>query len=489
MLVATFSSPPFTLVTVSMATQTELSQAAQVPTEDPVLSLLDAAAGAYRMHEAALRGDVAMAQADARAAADRAERLHAEAQASRAEAESLQDRLEATRGELEGAHRAFERQRERAEALRHALVEVHRALFGGNVYEMILRACLQITGATRGLYVSSHGSGRMRVRAAQDVDGYPRQDPSEFICALCQRVVETNEPVVCNDGTEHGVDGIAAPRSEAEHFANLVVTPVVVMQDLDGVVIVGDKRSGGFDPHDVETLLSVGHHAGVAVENRRLEQALQLAYVSTVSILADAVEAKDPYTHGHCEMASRYARLVAARMQLEPTEQAVVCYSALLHDVGKIGVSDGVLHKPGPLLPEEMELMRAHVRVGHDLLRNVPVLEPVADVVLHHHERYDGDGYPDGLRGDEIPLPARIVAVVDAFCAMVTRRSYKEAYTEEQARDEIRRCAGSQFDPRVVDVFLQVLDTPAAEDPDDDAWAECLVLPGLADRQLLRKAS
>jgi response regulator RpfG family c-di-GMP phosphodiesterase len=110
-------------------------------------------------------------------------------------------------------------------------------------------------------------------------------------------------------------------------------------------------------------------------------------------------------------------------------------------------------------------------------------------VVLHHHERYDGDGYPDGLRGDEIPLPSRIVAVVDAYCAMITRRSYKEAYTEAHARDEIRRCAGSQFDPRVVDAFLQVVDTPAAEDPDDDAWAECLVLPGLADRQLLRKAS
>jgi len=213
-----------------------------------------------------------------------------------------------------------------------------------------------------------------------------------------------------------------------------------------------------------------------------------MAYVSTVSILADAVEAKDPYTHGHCEMASRYARLVAAGMELEAGEQAVVCYAALLHDVGKIGVSDGVLHKPGPLLPEEMELMRAHVRVGHDLLRNVPVLQPVADVVLHHHERFDGDGYPDGLRGDEIPLASRIVAVVDAYCAMITRRSYKEAYTEQHAREEIRRCAGSQFDPHVVDVFLQVVESPLSDDPDEDAWAECLVLPGLADRAAFDRA-
>jgi HD-GYP domain-containing protein (c-di-GMP phosphodiesterase class II) len=157
--------------------------------------------------------------------------------------------------------------------------------------------------------------------------------------------------------------------------------------------------------------------------------------------------------------------------------------------VGKIGVSDGVLNKPGPLLPEEMELMRAHVRVGHDLLSNVPVLQAVADVVLHHHERYDGTGYPDGLRGDEIPMASRIVAVVDAYCAMITRRSYKEAYTEAHARDEVRRCAGTQFDPRIVDVFLSVIETPAAEDGDDDSWAECLMLPGLGDRQLLGRVS
>ena len=124
------------------------------------------------------------------------------------------------------------------------------------------------------------------------------------------------------------------------------------------------------------------------------------------------------------------------------------------------------------------------------LLRNVPILQTVADIVLHHHERYDGTGYPDGLSGDQIPMAARIVAVVDAYCAMITRRSYKEAYTDAHAREEIRRCAGSQFDPRVVDAFLQILETPEAEDQDDDSWAECLVLPGLADRHhLLRKAS
>ena len=415
--------------------------------DDPVLPLLDAAAEAYRAREAA---------------------LHAEVE---------QTRLDASR------------QRARAEALRHALASVHRALFVGIVYEMILRACLQITGATRGVYVACRPSGALRVRAAVGVEGYPRGEPSVFLKQVYRRVLERGEPVVCNEGSAVGLEGIAPAEREEEGFANFAASPVVLMRDLAGMVLVADKPAGGFDPDDVETLISVGHHAGVAVENRRLEEALQRAYVSTVSILADAVEAKDPYTHGHCEMASRFARLVAARLELPPDEQAVVCYSALLHDVGKIGVSDGVLNKPGPLLPEEMELMRAHVRVGHDLLCNVPILRTVAEVVLHHHERYDGSGYPDGLHGDEIPLPSRIVAVVDAYCAMITRRSYKETFTEDHARDEVRRCAGTQFDPRIVDVFLSVVDTPEAEDPDDDSWAECLILPGLADRQLLRRAS
>jgi HD-GYP domain-containing protein (c-di-GMP phosphodiesterase class II) len=189
------------------------------------------------------------------------------------------------------------------------------------------------------------------------------------------------------------------------------------------------------------------------------------------------VEAKDPYTHGHCEMASRYARLVGERLGLPAYEQAVVCYSALLHDVGKIAVSDGVLNKPGPLLPEERELMRAHVRVGHDLLLAVPALGPVADIVLHHHEWYDGRGYPDGLRGEQIPMAARIVAAVDAYCAMVTRRSYKEAYTDAHARAELIQGAGTQFDPRVVEALLAVLDDPRGTDGDDDYDAECGLLP------------
>jgi len=334
---------------------------------------------------------------------------------------------------------------------------------------------LPTTEASRGVYVTAQRpGGRLRVRAAIGVDVEGGRDPSPFLDAICRDVLGGSGTMVCNPPEPQ--PQLPAP-GEGERFRNFVAAPVVLMADLDGVIVAADRQDGAFDRHDVDSLLSVGDQAAVAVRNKRLERELQRSYVATVSMLADAVEAKDPYTHGHCEMASRYARLVGERLGLAPYDQAVVCYGALLHDVGKIGVSDGVLHKPGPLLPEERDLMRAHVRVGHDLLRGVPALAPVADIVLHHHEWYDGTGYPDGLAGDEIPLASRIVAAVDAFCAMTTRRSYKEAYTPEHARQELALGAGTQFDPVVVEALLAVLDDPRGEDNDDDYDAECGLLP------------
>jgi HD-GYP domain-containing protein (c-di-GMP phosphodiesterase class II) len=150
----------------------------------------------------------------------------------------------------------------------------------------------------------------------------------------------------------------------------------------------------------------------------------------------------------------------------------------LLHDIGNVGVSDGVLNKPGPLLDVERELIRAHAQIGHDLLRQIRILEPVADVVRHHHERYDGGGYPDGLRGEIIPMAARIVAVVDAYVSMLAPRSYRLELSPELACDQLRLGSGTQFDPRVVDAFLSALDTTSAHEARRVQAVE-VPLPGL----------
>ncbi|MFL5582011.1 MAG: HD domain-containing phosphohydrolase [Gemmatimonadaceae bacterium] len=424
---------------------------------DSALGDLDAAAEHYR----ALRERWDEQGAELAAALERAAHL---------EAELAHERARVTRRRDEAR-----RQRERTAKLREAVKSFHASLFRGGLHVQLLHACLSITGARRGIYVTANGpGGKLRVRAAAGMDGYPTRRPSPYLEWLCRRAIAERRTAVCN-GPEQAPDG-PAPGEDGERFGNYLVAPVVVLSNLDGVVIVADK-SGDFDEGDVETLLSVGDEATVAEENVRQEHELQHAYLAAVSMLADAVEAKDPYTHGHCEEVSRYARLTARRLGLPERDVSVTCYAALLHDVGKIAVSDGVLHKAGPLLPEEMELVRSHVRVGHDLLRGVPGLASVADVVLHHHERWDGDGYPDALVGERIPVAARIVAVVDSYCAMRDRRPYKDPLGDAAAREELRRCAGRQFDPAIVEAFLAALDMPESDDDDDDDYAECGLLP------------
>jgi putative nucleotidyltransferase with HDIG domain len=392
-------------------------------------------------------------------------------------AEQLRRALDAAQAELTVARRRLtrqqtqlERQRSRAEAFRGALKQMQRASFHGNVYHLVLESCVALTDSSIGVYVADEGRG-LRVKASIGGDARPNGAPSSFMSALATRVLDLDDAVVCGDADTRDL-----PRpSETEQFETCAAVPVAVRGALHGVVIVAGKRNENYSETDLETLLHVGDQAGVAVDNARLQHELEEAYIGTVAMLADAVETKDPYTRGHCQQVSKLARLVAAELGLDPEARQTVCLAALLHDIGKIGVSDSILNKPGPLQPEERDLLRSHVRIGSDLMRGHPALRVVAQLVLHHHEWYDGTGYPDGLAGDAIPIGSRIVAVVDSYCAMVDRRSYKQAASDAEAREELRRCAGTQFDPALVDVFLRVLDSDAMEESEESA--SCGVLP------------
>jgi len=381
------------------------------------------------------------------------------------------------------------RQRERADRLERIIKELHQELFSGNIYALILRACLTITGATRGIHVAvRQGEDRLRVRAAIGFDGSGGEPLSPSMAALCRQVLDDGEPLLLNGGGDDR-SLLPSPVVGDGDIRNAVVVPVVLRQNFNGVILVANK-DGDFDRDDADAIISVGSHAAVAVENARLRRELQRAYLGTVSALADAMEAKDAYTQGHCDQVAHLARLTSERLRLADDDRAVVAYGALLHDIGKIGISDGILNKPGALLPEERALMHSHVRVGRDLIRHVPVLEPVADAVLHHHEWYDGTGYPDGLAGEAIPIAARVIGAVDAYCAMISVRSYKEAYSEERARDELSHCAGAQFDPRVVEALLAVLASPEASHHDEDEDEDnMLTLPGFGRLDEYRQAN
>jgi len=275
---------------------------------------------------------------------------------------------------------------------------------------------------------------------------------SQALYRFPREASEKEEPVICNDSK-------ALPDGSA--LVNLAALPVSVKNDLKGVILIANKRDGAFDDDDTELLLAIGRHAGIALENQRLHSALGDAFISTVAVLADAVEAKDPYTRGHCEGVSDLAARVAERMDWDKAELDQIRYAALLHDVGKLGVPDSILMKPSALLPEEYRLIQTHVTIGRDLVLRVPSMEFIAPIVYHHHEHWDGGGYPEGLSGENIPLGSRIVGAVDALDAMITKRPYREPMTLQAATEELQHCAGRQFDPNVVAQLVGILEERA----------------------------
>ncbi len=238
-------------------------------------------------------------------------------------------------------------------------------------------------------------------------------------------------------------------------------------------------------------------YAGRAMERQRHIEELADLYLGTIQSLALAIDAKDQYTHQHILRVQRYAVATARHLALSPDDVEAVNTGALLHDIGKLGVPDYVLLKPGRLTDEEFAKIKRHPEIGAAILENVKFPWPVLPVVRHHHERWDGGGYPNGLRGEEIPRTARILAVADAYDALTTSRSYRSAWTHEAALAEIRLGAGTQFDPDVVEGFAAVISPlvaereaashpPATEEPSE---AGAIVKADDAARQIQRASS
>jgi len=190
---------------------------------------------------------------------------------------------------------------------------------------------------------------------------------------------------------------------------------------------------------------------------------LEQSYDDTLEALGSALDLKDAETEGHCQRVTAFTISIARTMPVPNAYLPVLARAAFLHDIGKMGVPDNVLLKPGPLDDAEKAIMRKHCQIGYDMLIRIPFLRDAAEIVLAHQEFFDGTGYPRGLKGEQIPLGARIFSIADSMDAMISDRPYRRALPMSHARDEIQRCAGTQFDPKVVEVFLSI---------PEEHWAE-----------------
>ncbi|HEY7728675.1 MAG TPA: HD domain-containing phosphohydrolase [Candidatus Eisenbacteria bacterium] len=234
------------------------------------------------------------------------------------------------------------------------------------------------------------------------------------------------------------------------------LAPVRVRDERVGALLVNQSDAPHVRSEHVLGLLSLATLAGVAILEARRHAKSEEIFMGVVVSLTMALEAKDPYTEGHSVRVAAYSEAIGKRLGLAPAALDTVHRTCLVHDIGKIAVDEAILSKGSPLSASEREKMDMHVLIGESILRPVRILHPLLPGVRSHHENYDGSGYPDGLRGEAIPLEARILAVADAFDAMTTDRPYRRALSEEEALAELRRAAGTQFDPRVVAAFEQI---------------------------------
>lgn len=272
---------------------------------------------------------------------------------------------------------------------------------------------------------------------------------------------------ILNQVVENGISILSPDAFQDERFQgsesifihsirSAMCAPLRSREKILGVIHVDTKGSfDTFTEDDLKMLTAIGITAGIAIENMHLYEDLKRLFHSTVKSLVATVEANDLYTGGHSVRVAEYATHIAQQMKLTDEDVELVQLAAFLHDVGKVSIPEHILNKKEAFTDSELQLIKHHPTKGADILCKIEGMEQVSTIVRHHHERYDGSGYPDGLCGNEIPLASRILGVADTLDAITTDRAYRKKRDPQLAIDEIIRCAGSQFDPEIIRVLKQ----------------------------------
>jgi len=340
---------------------------------------------------------------------------------------------------------------------------LHLRMRPQEICELVSDTMMVVTGAERGavLLLNNQTSEPdiIAMRLAEHL-----QDRREF--GLSKTIVE--------ETIRQGVSIISSDAASDNRFNtgqsilmqnihSVMCVPLQAEERVVGAIYVDSTTLAAvFTEKELSMLAAVGRQAGAAIDRSRLVADLENLFVSSMQTIIATIEAKDPYTRGHSERVTSYALMVADEMGLESAERSVVELAGVLHDVGKIGVPEKILLKPGKLNDEEFAEIKKHPEVGACIIENLSEIERIVSMsgivcaVRHHHERFDGDGYPDGLEGENIPLAARILAVADTFDAITSDRPYRKGRDAKTAADIIQECAGTQFDPAVASLFFDL---------------------------------
>ena len=331
----------------------------------------------------------------------------------------------------------------------------HQAL--PNLYQTVLETALKGAAADAGAIVSFDAEGdALRVVFGAE-SGLATSERDVFLNLSTEEARRLRHEYSVVSGHCTKLDSNTSPIGEVFEKDSGVCVPLRQKGEVRGALhLVRRNSSKPFSEQEIASARVLAHNAAIAAERTRLYKDLEIGYVASIESLAKALEAKDPYTGGHAERVRKYCRMMADLTDLDEETKARVESAALLHDIGKLGVSDYVLQKKGPLTAEERDQIMQHPVIGDRILSEVPSLAAERLWVYEHHERWDGSGYPRGIGGEEISLPGRILILVEVFDALATKRSYKDAWPTEMIHEHFSEGAGKIYDPVTTELFLDL---------------------------------
>lgn len=358
--------------------------------------------------------------------------------------------------DLECKNNSLEMTISRLSALNKMGVALNSTLDLESLFETMIRRALEAVGAEVGyilLYDFEHGT--LKVGGAVGLFDIVNRETRLPLRpgGLTYWVIQKRQPILI-DKFENTRE--FSPVSSLGYTRNtLICAPLIVKDEIIGTITLANKADlSPFKEHDLELLSTIAAQASVAIKNVHLYEDQQTTYLNTMQALVSAVEASDPYTRGHSERVTRYAQILGRQLNLTSDAFKRLERASILHDIGKIGIDIAVLHKEGALSTNDVDILQQHPLIGTKILEPISFLGTVRQIIVQHHERYDGMGYPFRVKGEEILLEARIIAVVDTYDAMTSDRPYRKALSHEIAVAEIKKYSGTQFDPYVADAML-----------------------------------